>query len=132
VLMSIPIGERYLWFYEAIRAARRSLCNFQVGCVLEPTSVSSKSHSLVVGVNHRINGNLKSVRSMHAEMHALSRADPNVKYRAWVVRLNKKSGKIGLARPCNVCTNLFIKRGNVREVWYSINEYEFGRECFYR
>jgi len=60
----------------------------------------------------------------HAEARLIRKLD---KYAPviYVARIRRDTGKLALARPCSTCMPR-IKSMNIKSVYYSINEYEYG------
>lgn len=57
---------------------------------------------------------------LHAEISALIRCGDKIPYRAYVARV-RKSGTLGLAKPCSICTAALYEAG-VKEIFYTENE----------
>jgi tRNA(Arg) A34 adenosine deaminase TadA len=118
----------------AVAVARTSNSdNYKIGCVV----VNSRGGIISTGVNsltktHPIQamwarkGGEPARVFLHAEIHALIRCR-ETPYALYVARVTR-GGKLGLSKPCPVCS-LAIKEAGVKKVYYtdvdgSVSEYE--------
>lgn len=102
--------------YAAATAHRSTIKSFHTGAVLV-----NRGTLVSAGCSHYSSLRLVRYRSIHAEMHALMRANPEecVGADAFVATVRCKSGRIGLGKPCAFCLTLLDEAG-IRRIFYTV------------
>lgn len=98
--------------------------NFWLGCIgirKDGALVSSKNGS--VFCTNAPKNTYKVIPSAHAEGRVLRKLGKGGTI--FVARVSKKNGKLAMSRPCPTCQTR-IKSFNVKKVYYSINEHQYG------
>lgn len=126
--------QQLKFFEKAAEVAKGSNFNkHHLGCVavlknkvIAASSNKLKTHPLQAEFdkyrNFECESDLQNMHSLHAEIACLSMIKQNIDYKdleLYIVRI-RKNGEYGLARPCNSCMNLIIKRG-IKKIYYSTN-----------
>lgn len=113
----------------AIQAARRSnLKSFQTGAVIFQ-GASRPSKCIGTGWSHYNEAfNLAQYRSIHAEFDAVfnSTASNLNDATIYIATIRRKSGNIGLSRPCATCLDLLAGVG-IDSVFFSVENGKFDR-----
>ena len=111
----------------AIEIARRSpVKTFQTGAV-----IVQRGKVVSAGWSHPSIRTLQNYRSVHAELHAIIRTDPRELAGAeiYVATIRRKSGNIGLGKPCDACADILFEVGI--ETAYFTDEDGYGKLRLY-
>jgi deoxycytidylate deaminase len=112
--------EEFLAVTETM-AERSTLKRFQVGALIH------KDGEISTGWAHMSDLQLQNYISIHAEMHALWRANPKSLEGAdcYLVTLSAKSKNKTNSKPCESCMAHLYDAG-IRKVYYSVSNNEYG------
>ena len=112
--------EEFLSVTESM-AERSTLKRFQVGALIH------KDGEISTGWAHMSDLKLQKYISIHAEMHALWRANPKALDGAdcYIVTLSAKSKNRTSGKPCETCMAHLYDAG-IRKVYYSESNEEYG------
>jgi deoxycytidylate deaminase len=112
--------EEFLAVTESI-AERSTLKRFQVGAMLH------NDGEISTGWAHMSDLQLQNYISIHAEIHALWRANPKALDNAdcYLVTLSAKSKNRTNSKPCESCMAHLYDAG-IRKVYYTVSNDEYG------
>lgn len=96
-------------------AGRSGIRRYKTGAVI----VAKKGNVVSVGWSHMTCVHREEYYSMHAELHAVLRADRKtlVGSTCFVANVSGKSGAIASAKPCDACAAVLKEAGVVRIVY---------------
>ena len=104
-----------------ILAERSTIKTFSTGALIVPRNAAP-----VGGWSHDSLFKLTNFRSIHAEVHAIFRAQREALKDAtiFVATIRNKSGNIGLARPCDGCLSYLYEVG-IKRAYFTVEGEEY-------